>query len=58
MPVGEEEILAYNLGHDTNELTFDYFGLNHLGWFTGIYDKEGHDLLPKLIEKVKTMELI
>lgn len=53
MPVGEEEILAYNLGHDTNELTFDYFGLNHLGWFTGIYDKEGHDLLPKLIEKVK-----
>lgn len=25
-----------------------YFGLNHFGWFTHLYDKEGNDLLPEL----------
>ncbi|WP_038001995.1 6-phospho-alpha-glucosidase [Thermoanaerobacter thermocopriae] len=25
-----------------------YFGLNHFGWFTHIYDKDGNDLLPKI----------
>ena len=31
-----------------------YFGLNHYGWFTHIYDKEtGEDLLPKIKEIVK-----
>lgn len=27
-----------------------YFGLNHFGWFTNIYDKNGVDLVPKLKE--------
>lgn len=31
-----------------------YFGLNHYGWFTHMYDKEtGEDLLPKLKELIK-----
>lgn len=53
MPVAEEEILSYNLGYKTDELTFDYFGLNHLGWFTSIYNKEGKNLLPDLMKKLK-----
>lgn len=30
--------------------TFDpvYFGLNHFGWFTHLYDETGHDLAPEL----------
>ncbi|MFQ7174023.1 MAG: hypothetical protein ACLRQF_19395 [Thomasclavelia ramosa] len=33
-----------------------YFGLNHYGWFTNIYDiKTGEDLLPKLRELIKKM---
>jgi len=30
--------------------TFDpvYFGLNHFGWFTNLYDQNGHDLVPEL----------
>lgn len=27
-----------------------YFGLNHFGWFTNLYNDEGEDLLPKLKE--------
>ncbi|MCM3706315.1 MULTISPECIES: 6-phospho-alpha-glucosidase [Cytobacillus] len=29
-----------------------YFGLNHFGWFTNLYDKEGNDLLPQLRELI------
>ena len=29
-----------------------YFGLNHFGWFTNLYDESGFDLLPKLKEKI------
>lgn len=25
-----------------------YFGLNHFGWFTNIYDEEGNDLVPEI----------
>ncbi|WP_202595299.1 6-phospho-alpha-glucosidase [Phytobacter massiliensis] len=36
------------LGRDP--ATFDpvYFGLNHFGWFTHLYDETGHDLAPEL----------
>jgi len=36
------------LGRDPE--TFDpvYFGLNHFGWFTHLYDENGHDLAPEL----------
>lgn len=29
-----------------------YFGLNHFGWFTNLYDSKGDDLLPILREKI------
>ena len=42
------------LGCDWENLDPVYFGLNHYGWFTNIYDiKTGEDLLPKLRELIK-----
>lgn len=42
------------LGCDWESLDPVYFGLNHYGWFTHIYDKTtGEDLLPKLKELIK-----
>lgn len=42
------------LGCDWEDLDPVYFGLNHYGWFTHIYDKTtGEDLLPKIKELVK-----
>lgn len=32
-----------------------YYGLNHFGWFTHMYDKKtGEDVLPEMLEKLKT----
>jgi maltose-6'-phosphate glucosidase len=33
---------------DPNEFDPVYFGLNHFGWFTHLYNQEGEDLAPKL----------
>lgn len=42
------------LGCDFKDLDPVYFGLNHYGWFTHIYDrKTGKDLLPKLKEMIQ-----
>lgn len=42
------------LGCDFRDLDPVYFGLNHYGWFTHIYDKKtGEDLLPKLRQMIK-----
>ncbi len=34
------------LGRDPYEFEPVYFGLNHFGWFTHLYDREGNDLVP------------
>lgn len=36
------------------ELDPCYFGLNHFGWFTELYDKDGVDRLPELREMILT----
>lgn len=42
------------LGCDWEDLDPVYFGLNHYGWFTHMYDNNtGEDLLPKIKELVK-----
>lgn len=42
------------LGCDWEDLDPVYFGLNHYGWFTHMYDKNtGEDLLPKIKQLVK-----
>ena len=46
MPISIEETLAEYLNIPYKDLTFKYFGLNHFGWWTNIYNKQGKDLLP------------
>jgi maltose-6'-phosphate glucosidase len=42
------------LGRDFKELDPVYFGLNHYGWFTNVFDKNtGEDLLPELKKMIK-----
>ena len=42
------------LGCDWESLDPVYFGLNHYGWFTHMYDvKTGEDLLPKIRQTIK-----
>ena len=54
MPIGIMDLYAGVLGKKRKELEPRYFGLNHFGWFTNIYDVEtGEDYLPKLREILK-----
>src|SRR5699024_1265727 len=51
MTIGLENSYAQILGFkDRKEMDIRYFGLNHFGWYTSIKDKDGNELLPKLIE--------
>lgn len=52
MTISQQEQMAEFLGYDEKDLLFKYFGLNHFGWYTNIYTKEGVDLLPKLRKDV------
>ncbi len=47
-PSGMCRRVAAALGRDPDDLWFDYFGLNHLGWLQGARDSSG-DLLPDLL---------
>jgi len=49
-PAGLMRRVARALGRDKDELWFDYFGLNHLGWLRGVRDGD-HQLLPGLLEQ-------
>ncbi|MBJ7220975.1 MULTISPECIES: 6-phospho-alpha-glucosidase [unclassified Brenneria] len=49
-PVNLLRSYARLLGREANEFEPVYFGLNHFGWFTHLYDREGTDLLPRLKE--------
>lgn len=55
MPIAIMDMYAAVLGKKRKSLEPKYFGLNHFGWFTHIYDTEtGEDYLPKLKEILKT----
>jgi 6-phospho-beta-glucosidase len=47
--------VAGALGRSPDELWFDYFGLNHLGWLRGVYDGDD-DLLPGLLADDELVE--
>lgn len=53
MPIAIMDGFAEALGMERKDLTPRYFGLNHFGWFTNLYDQKGVDLLPKIREKLK-----
>lgn len=53
MPVELETHMATILGlKSRKEMIVRYFGLNHFGWWSGIWDKAGNDLMPKLKEHI------
>ncbi|MCP1103126.1 maltose-6'-phosphate glucosidase [Aequitasia blattaphilus] len=55
MPIAIMDMYAAVLGKKRKDLEPKYFGLNHFGWFTNIYDREtGEDYLPRLKEILKT----
>jgi len=57
MPIGQELGLARLLKKEHEDLTFNYYGLNHFGWFTHIYDKTGHDYVPEIIAGIQSGEI-
>lgn len=53
MPIGIMDRMAEVVGlKDRNDLVYRYYGLNHFGWWTNIWDKQGKDLMPQLKEYV------
>lgn len=47
-PIGLGRRAARALGHDPDRTSFDYVGLNHLGWLRSL-GHDGRDVLPNLI---------
>ena len=41
------------LGRDSSKFEPVYFGLNHFGWFTNLFDENGVDLVPELKALIK-----
>ncbi|WP_049174383.1 maltose-6'-phosphate glucosidase [Lacticaseibacillus rhamnosus] len=54
MTISIEETMARNFGYDRNNWIAQYYGLNHFGWYTSIYDKSlERDIMPELIQKLR-----
>lgn len=53
MPIAIMDGFAESLQMKRSDFTPRYFGLNHFGWFTHLYDKHGNDLLPLIKDKLK-----
>jgi len=47
------KVAAAFLGVPSEEIFFDYFGLNHLGWIRGIYHS-AKNVLPSILDMIKT----
>ena len=53
MPIDLEEKMANMCGLESRkEMQVSYYGLNHFGWWSKIYDKDGNDLMPQIKEHV------
>lgn len=54
MPIDLEEKMAHICGLSSRkEMKVSYYGLNHFGWWSKIYDKDGNDLMPMIKGHVK-----
>lgn len=51
-PVNLLRSYAKLIDYDVDKLEPVYFGLNHFGWFTNIYDEQGKDRVPELKQKI------
>ncbi len=55
MPTDVLERYIHYIGKKRSDVNPMFFGLNHYGWFTHLYDKKtGKDVLPELLEYVHT----
>lgn len=53
MPIDLMEKMAKMAGlKSRKEMQISYYGLNHFGWWTEIYDAEGNDLMPMLTKEI------
>ena len=57
MPIAIIDLVCAALEIDKADVEYDYFGLNHFGWFTGIRHK-GKEVLPRLREYIKEHEIL
>lgn len=56
MPIAIIDVVAAALGVNKKDIVYDYFGLNHFGWFTSI-EVKGEEVLPKLREYIHEHEI-
>ncbi|WP_018248412.1 family 4 glycosyl hydrolase [Orenia marismortui] len=56
LPMGVLNKIAKLLKVEVNEIKYNYFGLNHLGWYTGIYVR-GEDRTEDVLDKIEELEL-
>jgi len=54
VPITLMQLVAQTLELPYDELEFDYVGMNHLGWVTGVR-RRGYDLLPLTLERAERM---
>ena len=58
MPIAIIDVVAAAMGiQNKKEIVYDYFGLNHFGWFTSIQYR-GEDLMPKLRAYIKENKIL
>lgn len=58
MTISIETTLCENYGYDRKNWIQSYYGLNHFGWYSSIYDTElKRDVMPEILEKLKTNPL-
>ena len=57
MPIAIIDVVCAALDIDKQDDEYDYFGLNHFGWFTSIRHK-GEEVLPQLREYIKEHEIL
>jgi 6-phospho-beta-glucosidase len=51
-PSAMERGIAAHFGIPLDRIFFEYYGLNHLGWMSGVY-MEGRNRVPDLIQEIK-----
>ncbi len=57
MPIAIIDVVCAALEIEKKDVEYDYFGLNHFGWFTSIRCK-GEEMLPRLREYVKEHKIL
>ena len=58
MPIAIIDVVAAAMNiKDRENIVYDYFGLNHFGWFTSI-EYKGEDIMPKLREYIMENQIL